>query len=120
MAKSGTTRKPLLFSTVLSKNIKATGNLSSSSSILIEGRFEGSLRTSSHVGIAKTADASFSILSCGSAEIAGKASGHIAAKEFIEARPKASIAADLEAPIVRIPDSCKFEGSIHTSMIDRL
>lgn len=120
MIKSEKSRKPLLFSTVLSKNIKATGNLTSSSSILIEGRFEGSLQTPSHVGIAKSADVSFSILSCGSAEIAGKASGHITAKERIEALPSASIAAEIEAPIVRIPGSCKFEGSITTSMIDRL
>ncbi|MCE1206305.1 MAG: polymer-forming cytoskeletal protein [Spirochaetia bacterium] len=119
MTSRKTTKKPLLFSTVLSKNIKASGDLLSSSSILIEGRFDGTMKTSSHVGIAKTADASFSLMECGSAELAGHVSGRISAKEFIEALPKATISADLTAPIVRIPDSCTFEGTIHTSMIDR-
>lgn len=119
MGKSRKTKKTLLFSTVLSKNIKAVGTLTTSSSILIEGRFDGMLQTPSHVGISKTAETHFEPLICGSAEIAGRVSGHIMAQDSIEALPRASISADLEAPVIRIPDSCRFEGSIHTSMIDR-
>lgn len=105
-------RKPLLYSTELSENIGLTGDLRTRRTLLVKGRFSGSIASSSHVTIGKGAVANFNSLAAESISIAGKASGLIKAASCIEISNRAEVRADMEAPTIEISEMSRFEGSV--------
>jgi len=102
--------RPLIHSTELSEHVKMEGQLLANRSLLIKGRFTGSIKSVSHVTIDKGAVVEPCMLAAQSITISGRMSGFIVAEEWTDIRDKASVSADIETAIIGISDTARFEG----------
>ena len=92
--------------------------MSTERSLLVKGSYSGSIKSSSHITIDKGAVAESCTLTARSISISGRLSGSIAAEAGAEIYDKASVSADIEAPIIIISDTARFEGQIRMPGFD--
>lgn len=81
-------------------------------SLLVKGRYTGTLVSSSHVTIDREAVVESCTLTAGSLSIFGRFSGAIHTEGFVEIQGKASVSALIEASRLEIADTAHFEGQI--------
>lgn len=105
-------RRPLLHSTEISENVKMDGVLMTERSLLVKGGFTGSIRGASHVTIDREAIVQSCTLTARDVTISGRFSGKIVASSGVEIATKASVSAEIEAPVVAIAETAHFEGRI--------
>jgi cytoskeletal protein CcmA (bactofilin family) len=110
--KSFSSSMPLLHTSQIGRQASMRGDLSMKESLLIEGSFSGSLRSSSHITIARTAVVENAKISARSACVLGKLSGALSTRLFIDIQPKANVSADIETQTLTVSEKCRFEGSI--------
>ena len=96
----------------MSMAARMEGNLKAGDSLLVKGRYVGTLSSSSHVTIDREAVVESCTLSARSLSIFGRFSGTIHAEGFVEIQGKASVSALIEASRVEIADTAHFEGQI--------
>ena len=88
------------------------GDLAAVGSLLVKGRYTGTLASSSHVTIDREAVVESCTLTAGSLSIFGRFSGAIHTEGFVEIQGKASVSALIEASRLEIADTAHFEGQI--------
>ena len=88
------------------------GDMETDCSLLIKGSFSGSIKSSSHITIAKGATVESCTIDALSLSIFGRFSGAIRAGTFVELCDKASVSADVETYAMSIADTSRFEGQI--------
>ena len=103
---------PLLFSTELSSSLTMRGDLKTAYSLLLRGRFSGTIASDSHVCIDSVAVVGPCRLSAGSVSVKGAFSGSIKASSSIRIGRGAKVNADLETPALAIAEGSSFEGGI--------
>ena len=103
---------PLIFSTELSSSLTMKGDLRTTYSLLLRGRFSGTIASNSYVCIDSGAVVGSCRLSAGSVSIKGAFSGSIQASSSIRIGRGAKVNADLEAPALAIAEGSSFEGGI--------
>ncbi len=95
-----------------STNIK--GNLSTSSSIRVDGQLDGDINTSETL-ITGPESLIKGNVSCKEAVIAGRIEGNINATDNVELQPGANIIGDITCGNLVIGKNCFFEGKCHMS-----
>jgi cytoskeletal protein CcmA (bactofilin family) len=105
-------RKPLLYSTELSEYIRMEGELRTTSTLLLKGRFSGKLFSSSHITIDKGAIADPCSIETGSLSVAGELRGSAKASVYIDLQDGAVVRADIEAPSIRVSEASRYDGRI--------
>lgn len=105
-------KKTLLFSTELSKHISMEGSLRSSSSLLIKGRFSGTIVSDAHVEIGKGAVVESCELSAASLCVFGVFQGSVKAETFVEICDGARVRASVCAPSASVAAAARFTGRI--------
>lgn len=104
--------KPLLHSTELGDQLSMTGELDTQGSLLIKGRFSGSIHSASHVSVERQAKVESCSLSAESVCIEGRFSGSMTILGFAEFRDKSSVSASVECGRLRISPLARFEGVV--------
>jgi len=96
----------------MSTAARMEGTLTAGDSILVKGRYAGTLACASHVTIDREAVVESCTLTARSLSIFGRFSGAIHAEGYVEIQGKASVSALIDASSVEIADSAHFEGQI--------
>jgi len=86
------------------------GELTFEETFRIDGKFEGKIRSGSELILGETADVEAEV-EIGRISINGTFKGRIRAAERIDLLPRARVLADLTAPILKIEEGARFEGS---------
>lgn len=113
-------QRPLLHSVELSEHVKMAGELKTDNSLLIKGSFSGSIKSSSHVTIDRSAAVESCTLAAASLSVSGRFSGSIAADRFVELCDRASVSAAVETKAMSVSEASRFEGRITMPGIDAL
>ncbi len=104
--------------TVFGQETEFDGVLEFSDSLVITGKFRGTINATGDLEIDKTAACDVDKMSAESVVISGKVLGNVEAKERIELCSGSSVHGDLKAARLRIADDVEFEGQV--SMIDEI
>ncbi len=88
------------------------GTLTAGKSLLLKGSFSGSIIAASQVTIDREAVIQSCTLAAREVTASGRFSGRIVASSAVEITGRASVSAEIEAPIVAIAETAHFEGRI--------
>jgi cytoskeletal protein CcmA (bactofilin family) len=94
----------------LDRGSQLHGDLTFEETFRIDGKFEGKIRSGSELILGETADVQAEV-EVGRISINGTFKGKIRAKERIDLLPSARVFAELEAPVLKIEEGARFEGS---------
>ena len=100
--------------TVIGPQARMVGEISGDEDVLIEGRFEGKVRTDRKVTIGGTGDVVGDLLAR-SVVVAGKVEGQILAQERAELLASAEVKGSVQAPKVVIAEGAQLQGSVAMS-----
>lgn len=92
--------------------IQVRGTLSGSDSVVVAGRFEGSLEVDGLCHIAEGACV-IGPVSAGDAVVEGEVQGRLSVRGRVELHASARVRGDIEARTVALADGCFFDGRIH-------
>lgn len=93
----------------ISAGTHLVGNISSSSSLLINGRIEGNIRTSEKVTIGPSGSVTGNII-CINADIEGRLEGELSVKDKLVLRATAFIIGDIFTSKLQIEQGASFNG----------
>lgn len=108
----GQRKKPLLHTTELSPGTRFAGTLKTGSSLLVRGRFSGTILSSSHVGIAKEAVLEDVRISAISVRAAGTVRGSVEAVDWIEVLPSARFEGTIVASEGSVSERADIAGTL--------
>lgn len=91
------------------------GDLTFEDTMRIDGRFEGTIRSSNDLIIGDTAVIDADIL-VGSISVSGTVRGKVVARNKIEIHPAGKVYAELSAPILKIEEGALFQGACAMEM----
>lgn len=98
--------------TVLGEETCFEGYLEYTNSLVVTGRFEGTIKSEGKLEIAKTAECEVDEMSASSILIAGSVKGNINARDSLEIRSGSKIAGDIKTRKLRIADNVDYQGAV--------
>lgn len=98
--------------TVFGQETEFDGELEFTDSLVITGKFKGTIKASGDLKIDKSAVCDFVTVSAESIIISGNVSGQLEANERIEMCSGSSVTGDVTTGRIRIADNVNFEGSV--------
>lgn len=104
--------------TVFGEETVFSGVLEYTDNLVITGKFEGTIKSTGNLEIAKTAECIVDSLSANEVIIAGKVKGNIFADTKLEMSSGSMIEGDISTKKLRIADNVDFKGKV--SMFDKL
>ena len=104
--------------TVFGEESVFSGVLEYTDNLVITGKFEGTIKSTWNLEIAKTAECNVDSLTANEVIIAGKVKGNIFADTKLEMSSGSKIEGDVSTKKLRIADNVDFKGKI--SMFDKL
>lgn len=110
-------KKPLLYTTELSEHITMNGELITAESLLVLGRFSGTVYSSDFVTFDRGSAVDSSTIHARHLRVSGRFSGAASALESIEIEDGAHVEADLASPEIKVSEIAYFEGRISTQRI---
>lgn len=102
--------------TVLGEETCFEGYLEFTDSLVVTGRFEGTIKSEGKLEIAKTAECEVDEMSASSILIAGSVKGNINARDRLEIRSGSKITGDIKTRKLRIAENVEYQGSV--TMLD--
>lgn len=98
--------------TVLGEETCFEGYLEFTDSLVVTGKFEGTIKSEGKLEIARTAECEVDEMSASSILIAGAVKGNINARERLEIRSGSKIAGDIKTRKLRIAENVDYQGSV--------
>lgn len=102
--------------TVAGEETSFEGSLEFTDSLIITGKFNGNIKSSGYLEIAKTGDCVVDEMSGSNIVVSGKVTGNITAENSIELCSGSIISGDIKARKIRIAENVLFDGKI--TMLD--
>ncbi len=96
--------------TTLGPDTEIEGTLKFRHTLIMQGKFKGSIDTEGHVEVGETGSVEAEI-NAGSIIIAGKVNGNITASDIIDLRQKAELHGDIKSAKLRIDEGVVFVGN---------
>lgn len=110
-------QKPLGAETVIGPSVKVKGNFHGEGNIVIEGIFEGSVKTNNKLYIGKKAKVTASV-EAKDAKIGGEIKGNIKVGGYLEITSSAKISGDIETSALSIERGAQLDGRCAMSSVD--
>lgn len=102
--------------TILGQETEFDGVLEFTDSLVITGKFNGTIRATGDLEIGKTAVCDVEQMEANSIVVSGKLTGNLRAVERVEMCSGCSVTGDVETGRIRIADDVEFDGQI--TMLD--
>ncbi len=102
--------------TVAGEETSFEGSLEFTDSLIITGKFSGTIKSSGYLEIAKSGDCTVDEMSGLNIVVSGKVTGNITAEESIELCSGSVITGDIKAKKIRIAENVLFDGKV--TMLD--
>ncbi len=104
--------------TVLGSETEFDGKLSFTDTLVITGKFHGTIQSTGELEIEKSAVCDVDSITSNSIVVSGKVSGNLYAKDRIEMCSGSIVSGDIETARLRIADNVDFDGSV--KMLDNV
>lgn len=98
--------------TVLGRETEFTGTIEFTDSLVITGKFSGTIKATGDLEIDRTAVCHADAIDANSVVVFGKVMGNITAGERVELCSGSSVTGDLRAAHIRIADGAEFAGKV--------
>ncbi|MEW6549856.1 MAG: polymer-forming cytoskeletal protein [Spirochaetota bacterium] len=105
-------KTPLLHVSEIGEQARFSGELSSRESILLQGRFSGSLRCSSHVTVGPKGRLDHAKVFAKNLTVFGAFEGEAKARGFVELKARSASSCSIETNSLIVSDSARFEGLV--------
>lgn len=102
--------------TVLGEETCFEGYLEFTDSLVVTGKFDGTIKSEGKLEIAKTAECEVDEMSASSIMIAGSVKGNINARDRLEIRSGSKITGDIKTRKLRIAENVEYQGAV--TMLD--
>lgn len=98
--------------TVLGEETCFEGYLEFTDSLVVTGKFDGTIKSEGKLEIAKTAECEVDEMSASSIMIAGSVKGNINARDRLEIRSGSKITGDIKTRKLRIAENVEYQGAV--------
>lgn len=98
--------------TVLGEETCFEGYLEFTDSLIVTGKFEGTIKSEGKLEIARTAECEVDEMSASSIMIAGSVKGNINARDRLEIRSGSKINGDIKTRKLRIAENVEYQGAV--------
>lgn len=106
--------RPSTKNTVMGEKTRYVGKIDTDEALLVLGRVDGEIKSSSEVEIGETGEVKATI-SARSIVISGKVTGECTASERLEIRPSGRLNGTIKAPRIAIAEGAEFKGTSQMS-----